>query len=155
MDGRKIYAWICAISACLIFFSVKDLWNISHFERYRFVFQYLPQDAVLLRYKFSLAFRAAILISAIGILFRKDIFRKLIIGLSFFTIITIYWKHPIGCYRHIFRKMTESGLIQSSPLEAYNVFPWVMMACSYIVDLSIAAVIIYFFTRPSVKIHFN
>lgn len=155
VGDKKVYTAICAISICLIFFSAKDLWNFSHFERYQFMFQHLPQDMILMRYKFSIVLRAAILITAIGILSRKDVFRKLLIWISFFNIITIYWKHPIGCYRHIFKKMTELGLMQSSSLCQSNVFPWVMMACCYAIDIFIAAGIIYFFTRPSVKVQFN
>ena len=155
MGNKKIYAGICAISICLIFFSAKDLWNFSHFERYQLIFQYLPQDTILLRHKCSVAIRAATLITAIGILFRKDIFRKLIIGISSFNIATIYWKHPLDCYRHIFKRMAESGLMQPSLLHLRETFSWIMMIICYIIDISIAVGLIYFFTRPFVKNQFR
>ena len=155
MGNKKIYAGICAISIGLIFFSAKDLWNFAHFERYRLIFQYLPQDTILLRHKFSIALRAAMLITAVGVLFRKELFRRLMIGIFSFTIITIYWKHPLGCYRHIFKGMAESGLIQSSLLRLSDTFSWIMMISCYAIDISVAAGLIYFFTRPVVKSQFN
>jgi hypothetical protein len=154
-DNKKIYAGICAISTYLILFSANDLWNFSHFERYQLIFQYLPQDTILLRHKFSIALRAAILITAVGVLFRKDLFRRLMIGISFFTIITIYWKHPLDCYRHIFKRMAELGLMQPSLLRLSNTFSWTMMIGCYAIDIALSAGLIYFFTRPFVKSQFN
>ncbi|MDO8536026.1 MAG: hypothetical protein Q7S30_03340 [Candidatus Omnitrophota bacterium] len=151
VENRKIYAVMCAISACLILSSIKDIWNFSHFERYQFIFQYLPQETMLLRYKISIVLRVATIIVAAGVLFRKDIFRKLMIWGSLFTIATIYWKHPLDCYKHIFKKMAELGLMQPSLLRLSDLFSWTMMICHYMLDISIAIGIIYFFTRPYVK----
>jgi hypothetical protein len=88
-------------------------------------------------------------------LFRKDLFRRLMIGIASFTILTIYWKHPLTCYEYIFKRMAETGLMQPSLLRLSNTFSWTMMISCYITDMFIAIGLIYFFTRPIVKNQFN
>lgn len=155
MNAKRIYAGICAISICLISFSLKDLWNFSHFERYQFMFNYLPQDVMMLRYKFSIALRLAILVTAIGIMFRKELFRKLMVGIAIFTIMTIYWKHPLDCYRNIFKRMADIGLMQPSLVHLSDTLSYAMMISCYAIDLAISIGLVYFFTLSGVKNQFD
>ena len=61
----------------------------------------VPDWLIPIRYCFSLGLCIFGIAVAVGLLARKEVFRKLGIGLGVFTLLTIYWKHqPATFFRH-------------------------------------------------------
>lgn len=126
------------------------------------MFQYLPDRIIIVRYFVSIGLRIVGLIAGIGILFRKNLFRRLALALSFFTILTIYWKHPINCFRIIFDRIGQQILATSAiadqaltVIKLLQSVMWVTLVIVYIIDLGFSICLIYYFTRPKVKEQFR
>jgi small-conductance mechanosensitive channel len=131
----------------------------NYYLWYSSIFQPLPEKIIFLRYVFSIIFRVIELAFGLGILCRKDLFRKLAIFMSWFAIAVIYWKHPVGAFtkhanaviNHIY-PATNCQL--SSPVNKEFVY-WVSLGVVYAIDIGIAALAIYYFTRPRIKEEFK
>ncbi len=163
MKTKKYSGWITLFGICLIISPITQINYYFNYTDYRYWFRDLPDTLILIRYIFSIAFRALTVIAGIGVLHRINIFRKLSILMGFFTIITIYWKHPVQVFRHTVIK--HFSLIKAHPvidsindyqlLEHTDFFIIASMIVAYAVDLIFAALLIYCFTRPEIKKQFN
>ena len=121
-----------------------------YFEYY----SYLPLWLAYARYSVSWTLRILGISSGIGILFYKDVFRKLLIIIGIFTICTVYWKHPYeGFKKHtahldkVYPEMIKN--VSFSSLTIYAVVIHIMY------DITYQGVLIYYFTRPDVKAKFK
>jgi hypothetical protein len=147
----------------LIVSSLWELKNLADFNYYLFLFQQLPEQAIRVRYFGSITLRMLGLVSGIGILGLRNIFRKIAISLNWFTILTIYWKHPIYTLRNIYKGYLEQ-IVNIMVFTKYGPnFPIdriyeksLLVASTFlnVVDLVFAFSLIYFFTRPTVKQQF-
>jgi len=149
--GKKRSKGIIIFSILIFLRSLWDLNIYTSFSHYCFLFQPLPEKIILARYVFSIFLRMALLISGIGILFLKDIFRKTILFISFFTVATIYWKHPVSCFRNIVTSLAAQGEFTSDVTLTPNTLIWILLAINYIIDIGLSLSLIYYFTRPKVK----
>jgi len=95
---KKTLSGIYVFSILIVVVSLWDLQGFTSFERYRAFFYPLAGKTLVARYIVSIGLRLLLLIAAVGILFHKDIFRRIILFISFFTIATVYWKHPVSCF---------------------------------------------------------
>jgi hypothetical protein len=73
---------------------VYDLEHILDFNHYLFMFQDLPPQLIVLRYWGSIGLRLLTLVAAFGMVMGKEGARRLMIYISVYTIVTIYFKHP-------------------------------------------------------------
>jgi len=124
------------------------------FNTYYVKFRPSPEKLIFARYIFSIAFRIALLISGIGILFRKEIFRKAAIFIGCFTIATIYWKHPVICFKRVLIWKVYQGVLPFDIIPRINLFSWICASICYIFDIGVNLCLIYFLTRPKVKEQF-
>ena len=126
------------------------------------LYSYMDEALIQFRYSFSWFQRVIGLSIGIGLLFHKNLFRRLVILLSWFSIATIYWKHPIRAFK------THAAILDSSALhqrlmsvpEAMGTPGFTMPSFSdlavvssmfhAILDIAFFAVIIYYFTRPEI-----
>ena len=72
-------------------------WCIHHFVNYEWywnIFQYLPPQMILYRYIISFSARILQVIFALGVICRKEFFRKATFFLMTGTMFILYWKHP-------------------------------------------------------------
>jgi len=81
-----------------ILFIISSLVQMTGLEytRYQYLFQPLFGWLTLIRYVGSWALRVLGVIAGVGLLYRKNFARKIVIGISWYTILTLYWKHPYG-----------------------------------------------------------
>jgi hypothetical protein len=125
------------------------------FSSYYNKFRPSPQNLIFIRYLFSIALRLAVLISGIGILFRKHIFRKIIVFISFFTIATVYWKHPAICFKRVLLWRIAQGAVSADIIPRINILSWICVAICSIIDISVCLCLIYYLTRPKVREQFK
>lgn len=126
-------------------------WN-----RYIWLFQELPQFIIYLRYSVTWSLRILGLSVGIGLLCRKEIFRKLGMGLFWFVIFTVYLKHTHypGFERHI-QSLVNQGMIDLSILKTlgihYSAFVWAVIVIACLGDVLFAAAFIFYFRKPRVR----
>lgn len=150
----KVSKEIIILSIIIILYSLQGM-PILNFDSYALEFRPLPEKLILLRYAFSIALRIFLFITGIGILFRREIFRKCIIFASFFTIITVYWKHPVVVFKRVLIWRIAQGVVPVSMIPKINILAWKSAAICYSIDIIIALVLIYLFTRPKIKEQFK
>jgi hypothetical protein len=150
----KVSKEIIILSIVVILYSLQGLPNLN-FAAYAIKFQPISEKLIFGRYLLSLALRTILFTAGIGILFRKDIFRKSIIFISLFTICTIYWKHPLLCFKNSLMFDINHGVLSVSLLPKIDMIAWICVVICYMMDISIAVFLIYLFTRPKIKEQFK
>ncbi|HOW88299.1 MAG TPA: hypothetical protein PKV84_06565 [Candidatus Omnitrophota bacterium] len=143
----------------LIFTSLEHMLKLSaqkplYFDAYK----YMPEWFVEVRYAFSWFLRFAGLTAGIGLLARQEFARKLAFAIGAFTVLTVYWKHPVHAVQlhtqyldkqiGYLLSMTGTGVTFTSvaPIAAV-----VLM----INDIIFWGIFFFFFTRPLVKGQFK
>ena len=92
MPGIDRFAIILFVSS---FF---QLCILIGYERYKYMFQYLPENIILIRYIGSIFLRVLTVISALGIIYYKNVFRRILICVCIFHIVMVYWVHPYAAF---------------------------------------------------------
>lgn len=130
------------------------------YEAYSAVFRPMPQGLILLRYCFSIILRIAGVACGIGIILRKEMFRRLAVGLGVFNIVTIFLKHPQD---HVGKMMAGFSRASSevSGLAAVGQ-PWAVrqealfaVASLYFIDIVFAACIVVYLSAPQTRAWFQ
>ena len=125
---------------------------------YAEVYSYLPAGLIATRYYFSWLQRVIGILVGVGLLSQQEIARKTGIALGWFTILTIYWKHPYPAFKLHTQYLNQrfgSILAQSGTGMTFPDFTLLAMIVQYLGDIIFWSSFIYFFTRPSVKSQFN
>jgi len=155
---KKKKLWGINIFGILLIFSSLFQMTGLGFARYKYLFDYMSAEIVLFRYFISWMLRILGIASAIGILRRKDIFRKIALGIFIFTILTVYWKHPhIGFERHtqyLDQMAIETGISELRTRSFSSLTSYAVIGARFL-DALFAACFIYYFTRPKVKAQFK
>jgi hypothetical protein len=149
----KISKGIIIFSILIIIYSLHGLPTVN-FNTYYTKFYPSSEKAILARYIFSIALRIVLVISGVGILFRRDIFRKIILGISFFTVVTVYWKHPVICFKRVLIWKINQGVLPIDVLPKIDMLSRVSAIICSSVDIGFALCLVYYFTRPKVKQQF-
>lgn len=169
--GRWAVPGIIVLGVGYILTSLSQMNALIDYQHYRYLFQGLPEFAIQHRYTASWLARFAGLALGVGLLFRREIFRKAILILAWGTIATAYWKHPHeGFVRHIrllSEQMADKG-IPFSPASviqferAWNVswmnessFAWLCVITIIVCEVGMALGVIFFLTRKSTKAAFR
>ena len=111
---------------------LRGLYSISHFSWYNSLFPHLPAWLVVARYGFSKSLKIAFVITGIGIITRQEFFRKAVIAISSFTIVTMYWKHPLETFRHIMRTYFVNTELPRVFAESPERLVWALFVYNYI-----------------------
>lgn len=106
---------ITVFALLLIAGSLYKLSGFINYDYYIFMFQQLPTGQVNDRYIVSVAYRIVGLITAGGLLARREWARQLFLCLCGFTLMTLYWKHPYQVFVNI--------AIYQEWLQGLNEFP--------------------------------
>ena len=125
----------------------------SGYDHYRYLHQEYPPAIIALSYCVSWAVKILGLVSGIGILYRKDFFRKTAIAGSLFAILTTHLKHSYAGFLQHAHYLDEH--LDLNLGIAFSSIAWPAMAAARIIDVIFAAALIYFFTRPEVRKHFD
>jgi len=148
------------VAFCALFIfvtSLIDLKTLTDARWYWHVFQFLPQDQITTRYIISLLGRIALVATAVGIWQLKNWGRLLGISLFLINIISLPWKHPA---LSIANSLTYQPLpkLDELILEINNLaidFNSLTSVILQIWGFAINAVLIFFFTRKTVKKQFH
>ncbi|MFA4989430.1 MAG: hypothetical protein WC576_01520 [Candidatus Omnitrophota bacterium] len=153
MIRGKIPKGLIIFSILIIVYSLHGLPTVN-FNTYYAKFYPSSEKIILARYILSIALRIVLIISGIGILFRRDIFRKAILGISFFTIATVYWKHPVICFKRVLLWKINQGVLPIDVLPKIDMLSWFSAIICSLMDIGFTLCLIYYFTRPKVKKQF-
>ena len=127
----------------------------SKLDVYKFMFQPLPERIILIRYFISIILLILGVITGVGILRLKDIFRKIAIFIGFFTLYTYIVEGPLFAFKSMpkFVELQLAGLVSAGEIPESIIYPviWGSIIISAIIDFGFAVCLIYFFTRPQVK----
>ena len=151
---KKISKEIIILSMAVILYSFQGMPTID-FDSYAIKFYPLPEKLILLRHVFSIALRIFIFITGLGILLRKDIFRKSVLFVSLFTICTVYWKHPFLCFKNSLMFNIRQGVLSVDLMPKIDFLAWICVVTCYLMDIIISIFLIYLFTRPKIKEQFK
>ncbi|MBN2482735.1 MAG: hypothetical protein JXD21_00875 [Candidatus Omnitrophica bacterium] len=147
---------IYVLGIVLIIISVVELRFLKNYEYYAFLHQYLPPAIIPWRYTVSLGFRFLTLACGLGLLFRWEVSRRCLILVSIVTIATIYWRHPVQCFVYIFDHVAlrDPARVISLRQDIPHI-EWILTGINYVIDVTLAGIYIFFFTRPRVKERFR
>lgn len=143
----------------LFLISFYELTSVLNTRWYWYLFQYMPQNQIMLRFTCSLLGRVLLIIACIGLWRQKNWGRKMTLILLFINILTIPWKHPTAGFENCLTyypstlKMLDSlpGDIVS---QRANYFPLIAMIMAT-GNLLINGFLIFFFTRKKIAQQFN
>ncbi len=157
---KKISAGVVIFGVLLILTSIWQAQKFLSFDNYSRVFQQLPQFFIVGRYIISITLRVLGFLAGIGLLLRKDIARKLALGIVIFTLFTLYWKHPYfvvyNYYKISFYFTQNPDMMTQFVLpETIKQYALVTLAVFYLFDIIFCSGLIYYFTRPKVKAQFH
>ena len=151
---------VTLIAALFLFGALYKLLGFRNYEYYQFMFQYLPEKVILYRYVLSVLLRIAVIFAAFGLLFYKEFYRKLAIGLVVLNLVTLYWKHPYRVFFNI-AVWTESGSPMPFPATTgheallYPYFPAISMIVFSLIDVVFSVFVLRVLTRPKIKSFFK
>jgi hypothetical protein len=145
---RPASLWLFSIF--LVTAAIYDLLNFSNYEYYRSIFQQLSDIHFHVRYIFSICLRLFMMAVGYGLFVFKEKARKGTLYFAVFTIVTIFWRHPFYVFERI-AIMAEQNYFEVTVRElAYSAFPWISMFFYMTIDLMIAGLLLFYFTRPNV-----
>lgn len=164
----KTFWGINVIGYCLLITTIIHFHKLAaDKDEYFFTYAngFMPYWVVMGRYLFSWFQRVIGLICAIGLFYQKEFSRQLTIGLGFFAVATIYWKHPyIGVKNHYLYLSDQFSDRYSFPV--YNalhindpeVLHIVFMGTVIVLilwDVIFWVSVVKYLTHPQVKAQFN
>ena len=151
---------VVIISALLIFSSLIHIQTlVFNFDWYRQNFGYLPEWLANLRYCFSWLQRILGITAGIGILYLNNQSRRLGILIGYFTIATLYWKHPLEAFEtHTAFLDQKLGPLLSWMGKTDISFSSVALPAMIVhdvLDISFWLTVIIYLTRPGIKKYFT
>ena len=156
-----------------IFTSLTQMTALGDYKHYQYLFEQYSSASISLRFFISWMVRIAGLIFGVGLLCKKEIFRKLALGLAAGTMAVAYWKHPYEAFTRHIQYLDEHmssnfvGAVFSPKMgaELMSIFspdnfsePDFVHLCVYTIvawEIFCAAVVIFVLTRPKIKALFR
>lgn len=141
---------VIIFGSILIVTSLQLLYYLPSYDIYRQVNHEWPENIIKIRFVGSYVFRLIGLSCGIGVLFLNESFRKILIGLSYYSVLTL----PL---RHTYQSMlffSEPIYRQQGSMFSLETFTWITIIIRWIIDGVFSLAVIYYFTRPKVKAFF-
>ena len=140
----------------LFFFFFKNLFNQTYFNTYKMIFQPLPEGSIRRRYDFSIFLYITFAIAWLGILCRKEFFRKVTIVLSSLALLTLFWQYPIfvmqdniqRIVKPVFQRMISCSLTTFQGIRFVAIAAIVLI---YLLNIVFFGGILYYLNHPSFK----
>jgi len=145
---RKIPLGLAFLTLLLVTASLFKLIRMTDFEYYQELYQQLPPYLINIRYVLSLLGKLLGLFAGIGLFYRNQLSRKVVIILSVISICILPWKYPYFVFENI-ASITADGFA-SPPVPNH----WYEVICYSLRDLVFSATFIWYLTRPKVKAFF-
>lgn len=153
----------------LILGSLYKLSGFIRYDYYVFMFQQLPAGGIGDRYIISIAYRLVGLVTAGGLLLRREWARQIFLCLCIFTLATLYWKHPYSVFENIaiyqewlagINELPKGTITESTypiypqDLGGYQLarpeIPRTARVLHSLIDLVFCGSAIYYFTRKNI-----
>jgi len=144
---RKIPWPVAIMAVLLISASIHKLIGLSDYEYYQFMFQQVSPQLLPFRYIVSLSLRGLGIMIGFGLLFGRELARKMAIILSFLTIILLPWKHPYAVFQNVAERTAGYFEAPADPLPGFIFYTTL--------DLVFCLLMIFFLTRPKIKEFFR
>lgn len=129
-------------------------------DAYRLFFQPLPEQLIISRYFISIAMLVLGFITGIGVMFRKNIFRKSAIFIGCFILYTYVIELPLLVFKNISQYVDQQvvAILSTTPniTEAQASWSlWSVIVVSFAVEIIFSICLIFVFTRPKIKGQFK
>lgn len=148
-------AGVWAVSAAVVLYVFQDLWEIFHFDWYRVMLADFPDWLVCIRYIVSIALRIITLWAVAGVLTRREVYRKILVGLSYFNGLMVFIHHPYRSFVYIsnYLGLNSDDFKLTAFWFGHHYYPGavVRMLNVWVEEIFLAIVVILFFSHPRVK----
>lgn len=174
MNDKNNQIFITLLGIIFFFFAGIQLYYfiyIIKYEGYIRFFHTMPLWFVELRFFFSIFLRAMICIAGIGLVARKEIFRKITLIICTFNIIFVHWKHPVQAFYQSFTNVPIRAFIDTPLSEHSDIIllrflimkmslilgndiissAWIAKICFSLLDIGVSLLVLFIFTRPTIK----
>ena len=143
----NFFVWVSLFQLCGFIFDYKH---------YQLQFSYLTPEILNLRYCFSILGRVLHIIVGIGLLKRKESFRKIAVWGALGMIATVTLRHPFLCIFNQTRIVWDQSGVEKTGLPiTFDFIFWVTLAAIFFMDTLFYGTLIYYLTRPKVKFCFS
>jgi hypothetical protein len=133
-------------SCLLIVTSLFQLNHIPPYSEYKLINKEVPIYLINIRFVISYILRIFGLASGIGIFCLNNNFRKILLGLSWFSIGTIYLRHTYKAFL-----IYTTPLYYHAPMSfSLQTFTWIAVLTSWTIEVAFSLSVISYFTRPNV-----
>ncbi len=149
-SGKKLLLGIKMGGLLIVSGAVYDLFKLVDWDYYLFTFQGMSSQMIVVRYVLSFLWRFILLVVGLKLLQLNEKARKSIIVMAWVQIVTIFWKHPLSVFQHLALNIQQQTMPGTTEL-IHPWQPWVPFVFFSIFDLVISLVIIYYFSRSSIK----
>lgn len=162
LSPRRSLDPVTVVGILLFAGSMMKLGTVIDLSYYRILHSPLSEGTILFRYVGSVGLRILGIIAGIGIVYRKDLCRRLAIGLAVFTIAAIHWKHPLHAFKNVMA--SQHGQLEAlaklfgkpaPTLEAMQSIAWIPRLAVCATDIAISAFLIVFLTRREISKQFE
>jgi len=131
----------------LVVTSIYQLYHIPPYGAYKFINKEFPDKIIFIRFFVSYLLRVAGLACGVGILCLSDRFRKCLLGLCCFSILTIYLRHTYKGFLYYTTPLYYQNNVTDFSLQT---FTWLTVFVSWTIEVSFCLAVLYYFTRPGV-----
>lgn len=131
----------------LIVTSLDLLRYMPAYDFYRQVNHEWPDIIIRIRFVGSYIFRLIGLACGVGVLCLSGPFRKLLLGLSWYSVITLPLRHTYQAQLFF----SEPIYHQQGSSFSLETFTWIAVIIRWLIDGVFSLSVIYYFTRPKVK----
>jgi len=158
---------VVVIGSLLVLSSIWQMCTFLNYAHYQYMFREYSEEIIQFRYLLSLGSRGLGMVIGIGILLRKENFRKAAIVLMVATIALMVFKHPFSAALQLNRQYINAldAIFKTAPFNAdilMSFFHALEIPLAYLVIITVilvddlcALLIIFFLTRPSVRAVFR
>lgn len=126
-----------------------------NYKAYSILFSYLPKSLIPIRYLLSISLRLLGLFSAVKLLSLKNIYRQLLLGMCYFNLIFIWFKHPVKVARiqmmHFDPQQLNANVFTWVPGFKYIDYAWRYKIYYSFFDIVFALFIIFLLNRKAIK----
>ncbi|KPK98517.1 MAG: hypothetical protein AMJ95_03925 [Omnitrophica WOR_2 bacterium SM23_72] len=161
--AKKVPKGIVVFGTMLILGSLYEttaLFSPRFFTYYKSLFPELPASLLGVRLFLSLVRRPLGLLLGLGLLGRKEFWRKITILWGYFIIATLYWRHPLTAIQ-IHTRFVLNTLVQSTGSEVWtqgymvDLVPIGSLIFLFLGDIIFWSALIYYLLRPTTKAWFQ
>ena len=146
---------IGVIGGIFVFGAFMTLCALPNYDWYKYCLSDFDPAWIPLRYAVSWAQRLVGLIAGFGLIAHRRWAAQIVVYLSIFNILTVYWKYPYQSFikQSIILNRDLGGMFAGIGVPEVNFTSHVMAAVvsAYLIDFLFFGFVVFYLTRPQVK----